>query len=40
MLPLDHVFVRGLDVSDAAAGVVAAEPMPSDHRPVWAIFQP
>lgn len=38
-LRLDHLFVRGVDLH-MTAGVVAAEPLPSDHRPVWAVLQP
>lgn len=35
ILPLDHLFVRGMDVR-ATAGTVFGENLPSDHRPVWA----
>src|SRR5262249_41980407 len=36
----DHVFVRDLDLSDAAqAGVDRTGPRASDHWPVWALLQ-
>ena len=39
ILPIDHVFVRGLEVR-ATAGTVFEENLPSDHRPVWADMLP
>ena len=37
ILPIDHVFVRGLDPR-SVAGTVTQKPLPSDHRPVWAVI--
>ena len=35
-LSFDHVFLRGLNFEDGAAGVVRDVKEASDHRPVWA----
>jgi len=37
-LALDHIFTRGLAVAAANAGTVRAKDLPSDHQPVWAVF--
>ena len=39
ILPIDHLFVRGMEVR-ATAGTVFEENLPSDHRPVWAEMHP
>jgi endonuclease/exonuclease/phosphatase (EEP) superfamily protein YafD len=39
IMALDHVFIRGLDLRPVA-GTVVEKPIPSDHRPVWAVMQP
>jgi len=39
LLPLDHIFVRGLPEAPGETGVVKLDDLPSDHRPVWAVLR-